>query len=520
MVEGFYSGKSILITGCTGFVGKVLLEKILFSLPDVLRIYVFVRPKKGHNIYERFQTEIVDSPCFDRLRRTYPSFDSQILPKLFPINGDMLKTNLDLSAEDFRELCENTNIIINSAASVDFNQRLDQALQINTMGTLRVVELAKQCKNLQAFVQISTAYVNCDKSRWVEEKIYPYSSDPKSVLQGLLSIPPAMIEKQTPRVLGRYPNTYTFTKHLTEQLLLTEARGLPLCILRPTIIGGSWKEPCPGWVDSVSAAGVFYLSVGLGLLKIALGNQHNIGDQIPVDVVANCAILAAAFSCKKQGKIQVIHVGTSARNPVVWKTCNEVISSYWNRFPSEKAVARCGFTLTDNWAMYRTLRLLKREIPAMAFRTVARVSRVPRLVKGSEKIRKLVKREAMISETFSHFTLHEWVFESQRVVDIMKILTPMEQAQFDIDISRLDWRLYLTNYAQGLKQFILKEKVESLEPNAMDLVAEDKQYYYFSDIRWAYYSGRLTRFRGLKEIKSIILNAPRVKKDRQEMPKL
>ena len=517
MVESFYSGKSILITGCTGFVGKVLLEKILFSLPNVLRIYVFVRPKKGSHIQERFQKEIIDSPCFDRLRRAY-SFDSEILPKLIPISGDMLKPNLGLSAEDLRELCENTNIIINSAASVDFNQRLDQALQINTLGTLRVVDLAKSCKCLHAFVQISTAYVNCDKEGWIQEQIYPYSGDPKEVLRSLLSIPVNLIERETPRVLGKYPNTYTFTKHLTEQLLVTEAQGLPLCIVRPTIIGGSWKEPYPGWVDSVSAAGVFYLSVGLGLLRVTLGNQNNIGDQIPVDTVVNCAIVAAALACHRSGKIQVVHVGSSARNPVVWKTCKEVISRYWNRYPSEKAMARCDFTLTDNLLVYRSLRLFKRQLPAMLLSAVAKVSGVPSLVKGSQKITKLLNREVMISETFSHFTMHEWVFESQQVVDFMKIMSPREQAKFDLDISKLDWTIYLTNYAQGLKKYILKEHVESLdEPSAMDLISEHKHYDYFSDIKWAYYGGVYTRSRGVKEMTSIILNAPRVKKIIQEI---
>ena len=239
MVESFYVEKNILITGCTGFVGKVLLEKFLFSLPQISRIYVFVRSKKGTSPHERFQKEILESPCFNRLKKQYANFDNFILPKLFPIGGDMLKKNLGLSAEDYRELCENVNVIINSAASVDFNLRLDLALQINTLGTLRVVELAKNSKNLKAFVQISTAYVNCNKDGWIQEKIYPLQNDPKQKLAELLRIPAELIEKQTSSIIGKYPNTYTFTKNLTENLLIKEAEGLPLCILRPTIIGGS-----------------------------------------------------------------------------------------------------------------------------------------------------------------------------------------------------------------------------------------------------------------------------------------
>jgi fatty acyl-CoA reductase len=42
-----FRDKTFFITGCTGFIGKVLLEKIMRSIPDFRRIYVMVRPKKG-----------------------------------------------------------------------------------------------------------------------------------------------------------------------------------------------------------------------------------------------------------------------------------------------------------------------------------------------------------------------------------------------------------------------------------------------------------------------------------------
>lgn len=34
-VREFYRGKNIFITGCTGFVAKVILEKLLRTCPDV-----------------------------------------------------------------------------------------------------------------------------------------------------------------------------------------------------------------------------------------------------------------------------------------------------------------------------------------------------------------------------------------------------------------------------------------------------------------------------------------------------
>jgi thioester reductase-like protein len=63
-----FAGKRILLTGTTGFVGKVMLEKFLYSLSGVDRIYVLIRNKEGSSLFERFKKEIVSSPCFDRLR--------------------------------------------------------------------------------------------------------------------------------------------------------------------------------------------------------------------------------------------------------------------------------------------------------------------------------------------------------------------------------------------------------------------------------------------------------------------
>jgi fatty acyl-CoA reductase len=46
----FFESKSILLTGATGFLGKVVLEKILRSLPNFKTVYVLLRPKKSITI--------------------------------------------------------------------------------------------------------------------------------------------------------------------------------------------------------------------------------------------------------------------------------------------------------------------------------------------------------------------------------------------------------------------------------------------------------------------------------------
>lgn len=85
-VKARYEGKRVLITGTTGFLGKVLLEKFLYSLSCVDRIYVLIRAKLGSNLHERFKKEIVSSPCFDRLRQKHRGkFDEFIQQKVTPM---------------------------------------------------------------------------------------------------------------------------------------------------------------------------------------------------------------------------------------------------------------------------------------------------------------------------------------------------------------------------------------------------------------------------------------------------
>ena len=46
-VPGYYKNKSILITGATGYLAKILLAKILDSCPDFKTIYLIIRGKKS-----------------------------------------------------------------------------------------------------------------------------------------------------------------------------------------------------------------------------------------------------------------------------------------------------------------------------------------------------------------------------------------------------------------------------------------------------------------------------------------
>lgn len=62
-VSDFYIGKTVFITGGTGFMGKVLLEKLLRSCAGVSKIYLLIRPRKGQSASERLQQLLCSPVC-------------------------------------------------------------------------------------------------------------------------------------------------------------------------------------------------------------------------------------------------------------------------------------------------------------------------------------------------------------------------------------------------------------------------------------------------------------------------
>jgi hypothetical protein len=84
-----------------------------------------------------------------------------------------------------------------------------------------MLQLAQQCRQLQAYVHVSTAYVNCNlpSGTRIMEELPIVSYDGDDLLEEIARLPTEAIVARTPGWLGKYPNTYTFTKALGERLL-------------------------------------------------------------------------------------------------------------------------------------------------------------------------------------------------------------------------------------------------------------------------------------------------------------
>jgi fatty acyl-CoA reductase len=122
-IETYYKNKSILITGATGFLGKVLIEKLLRACPGLKCIYLMMRSKKGKNVSQRLD-ELFNSThgLFDLVKSLYTN--DEYKKKFVIVEGDLLDENLGLSDQDRLLLINNVNIVFHSAATVRFDEPL------------------------------------------------------------------------------------------------------------------------------------------------------------------------------------------------------------------------------------------------------------------------------------------------------------------------------------------------------------------------------------------------------------
>ena len=151
-IAKFLAGKRILITGATGFLGQPLIEKILWSAPDVGKIYVLIRPKykfggRVLDAQKRLEKELYSSTAFTpRLQGRYrEGLENFLREKLVAVAGDISKPDLGIQEDELERLKGEIDVIINSAAVVSFDASLDDALELNIFGAGKVAELASGC---------------------------------------------------------------------------------------------------------------------------------------------------------------------------------------------------------------------------------------------------------------------------------------------------------------------------------------------------------------------------------------
>ncbi len=176
-ISDFFRDKTILITGGPGFLGRILVAKILTALPDIRKIYLLIRPRTESNgsicsAEERLE-EFFSLSVFEKLREIHgPQFDSWIREKVFAVEGDLTYERLGLSDDWYQALQNEVQVFINSAAFVKFDPPIDEAIQFNASSVKETVEFTKGC-NDAILIHVSTAFVCGNRPGQVAEELHP-----------------------------------------------------------------------------------------------------------------------------------------------------------------------------------------------------------------------------------------------------------------------------------------------------------------------------------------------------------
>jgi len=369
-----YRDKKILLTGGTGFVGKVYLSTLLKHYPEVGEVVVMIRAGDQRAAEDRFTREVIASPALDPLRDEHGMHLREwILSKVTVVRGDLSKELAGLDEAQLDELTRDLDMVMHCAGLVEFVPPLDKALSINVDGTLTALELCKRAgEGRAAFVHVSTCFVCGLRPGTHQEQLVltDYPNRKHSDFEGFdavnelrwarrmvarirreeLEDPSVQADlweeaggnKRRAKRLGDvrvrrrlveaglerarrwgWPNTYTYTKALAERIVEQKAEGLgPSVLVRPAVVESSLQYPFPGWNQGINTSAPLVWLTSQGQ-RYWPSTEDTYLDVIPVDLVTNALVTIGAAALVKQSR-ELYQLGTSDSNPLAMRRVVEL----------------------------------------------------------------------------------------------------------------------------------------------------------------------------------------------------
>ncbi|GJQ79753.1 hypothetical protein Trydic_g23230 [Trypoxylus dichotomus] len=454
-IKEYFEDATVFITGGTGFLGKLILEKLLRSFPELRRIYLLVRPKQGQSVMRRVETLLGDS-LFNQIRNINPNFTE----KVFYIRGECSRRDLGLNMNDKQMLIDEINCIFHCAGLMNFDEKLRSAAYVNVRATRDLLKMAKSMKNLKSFIYVSSVFAHCSRKN-INEEFYRPSINSHELLTIVDAYDDGTLNKLSPIVLGHYENTFCFTKSIAEDVVRAEGVGLPLAIIRPSFIIATSQEPFPGWIENLYGPTGLLVAVNLGLARSTLADPKLTVDVIPADYVVSLSIAASWNIASLQAlnenqelverrrtnedEIPIYNAVSSPENPLTWEKYISLSTKYSSRMPSMLLVSHSSNKINSNKYIHYLYVVLLHYIPAL-FIDLATflMGKRPLLIRTYRKIDEF-------TETFKHFTLTRWYFKNSNTQELWKKLNATDRQLFEFDMSALNWQTYYFVYMRGIR---------------------------------------------------------------------
>jgi glycerol-3-phosphate O-acyltransferase len=517
------ANRVLLLTGATGFVGKVTLARLLAVAPSVRRVYVLVRARRGQSAAARFEATVLQSEALAAVRDV-------AISKCVVVAGDAAQAGV-LDAATRRDVLDSVEVIVNCVGSLNYAEDLAAAVAANVRTAHHLIEFAQRIRSLRLFIHLSSAFVatalppdaarpHCTSVAEQCDAFLP-GIDSERLLARVPLMSAAQLARIAPRVLGRFPNAHLFAKAVAEHLLIRTREAVPLLIVRPAHIGAAYAAPLPGWIDSTRSIGAMVLLNGVGLVQRANVRPDLLLDIVPVDFVANalCAAAAAAVMTPPHQQPPLpryLHVASGARHPLTWEEARVFTNEYWRQHPSRRAIAPASLDFFSSELLYRMWFWATHDVPAATASLAATL--VPTKTNRARATELMHAADALnaIHSAFAPWRQHEWRFELTALPALMarfQAPRPATDANANADTNAdtnadvaddsavpwdaaaLDWRHYVGLFCYGVRRFMLGESdlqppIELLLGSVLtkDAGAAQQQSLLarlFSDVAWA-----------------------------------
>ncbi|TMC38218.1 MAG: NAD-dependent epimerase/dehydratase family protein, partial [Chloroflexi bacterium] len=495
MIVEALRGKTILVTGSTGFLGKSIVEKCLRSIPDVARIHLAIRSSARRPAAERLEREVLSSPAFKRLKEELgeEKFAKLAAAKLSVVEIDLGRDGLGLS-EAAREQLRACDVVIHSAAAVEFDNPADLSAQTNLLGAARLVGALRDSGARPHLVHISTAYVGGMLRGLVREEPpldpglnWRHEAEVMSSLRG-----PVEEESRRPEVLNKlrrearsrmgpagtpavaraterlrerwvkdrlvergrvhanamgFSDIYSFTKAMAEHAVVELHGDIPLSIVRPSIIESALAEPFAGWLEGFRMAEPIILAFGRNILRDFSGLPDSLLDIIPADFVVN-TVLAVAANPPPDEKPRVYHAASGGRNPLRLRRVADEAGVYFTAHPLRdrygQAIGTPSWTFPTRQEIATQARLALRAVEAAQW-VIERLplgASVAGLSDDLNEERERLDRGLNLIQLYGVYTEVDCIFDTRNVTELWEKVPAAERKKFPFDPALYDWTHY------------------------------------------------------------------------------